>query len=145
VFVPFGGMRQNTQYRAIFLTIMAIALWHDISIPLVVFGLYHAAGLIGHRYLKGRRPPRDDEPLLLRVPKAVALVAFFAFSLPLMVIQADQIVPVYSALVGVRCSATSRTRPRSSTDGSAASVPGRCRCCASWPGRWWAWSSSAPS
>ncbi|HTL24191.1 MAG TPA: MBOAT family O-acyltransferase [Mycobacteriales bacterium] len=102
VFVPFGGMRQNTQYRAIFLTIMAIALWHDISIPLVVFGLYHAAGLIGHRYLKGKRPPREDEPLLLRVPKVVALVAFFAFSLPLMVIQANQIVPVYSALVGVR-------------------------------------------
>ena len=102
VFVPFGGMRQNTQYRAIFLTIMAIALWHDISIPLVAFGLYHAAGLIGHRYVKGKRPPRTDEPLLLRVPKVVALVAFFAFSLPLMVIQTDQIVPVYSALVGVR-------------------------------------------
>lgn len=102
VFVPFGGMRQNTQYRAIFLTIMAIALWHDISIPLVVFGLYHAAGLIGHRFVKGRRPPREDEPLWLRVPKVAALVAFFGFSLPLMVIKADQIVPVYSALVGIR-------------------------------------------
>jgi alginate O-acetyltransferase complex protein AlgI len=102
VFVPFGGMRANTQYRAIFLTIMAIALWHDISIPLVVFGLYHAAGLIGHRYLKGKRPPRVDEPLSLRIPKVVALVAFFGFSLPLMVIQADQIVPVYSALAGIR-------------------------------------------
>jgi D-alanyl-lipoteichoic acid acyltransferase DltB (MBOAT superfamily) len=102
VFVPFGGMRANTQYRAIFLTIMAIALWHDISIPLVVFGLYHAAGLITHRFVKGKRPPRENEPLLLRVPKVVALVAFFGFSLPLMVIKADQIVPVYSALVGIR-------------------------------------------
>jgi D-alanyl-lipoteichoic acid acyltransferase DltB (MBOAT superfamily) len=101
VFVPFGGMRQNTQYRAIFLTIMAIALWHDISIPLVVFGLYHAAGLITHRWVKGKRPPREHEPVLLRTAKAFALVAFFGFSLPLMVIQADQIVPVYSALVGL--------------------------------------------
>ena len=33
VFVPFGGMRRETQYRAIFFTMMAIALWHDISIP----------------------------------------------------------------------------------------------------------------
>jgi alginate O-acetyltransferase complex protein AlgI len=100
VFVPFGGMRQNTQYRAIFLTIMAIALWHDISIPLVIFGLYHATGLIGHRMLKSARPPRDHDALWLRVPKSAALFAFFAFSLPLMMINANQIVPVYSALVG---------------------------------------------
>jgi hypothetical protein len=30
----------------------------------------------------------------------VAVVCFFGLSLPLMVINADQIVPVYSALVG---------------------------------------------
>jgi D-alanyl-lipoteichoic acid acyltransferase DltB (MBOAT superfamily) len=102
VFVPFGGMRENTQYRAIFLTIMAIALWHDISIPLVVFGLYHASGLIGHRWVKSKRPPRPDEPWSLRVPKMVALVTMFGLSLPLMVISTDQIIPVYSALVGVR-------------------------------------------
>jgi alginate O-acetyltransferase complex protein AlgI len=102
VFVPFGGMRANTQYRAIFLTIMAIALWHDISIPLVVFGLYHATGLIGHRWFAGKRPPVSPQPLYLGVGKAVAMFVFFAFSLPLMVISADQIIPVYSALVGVR-------------------------------------------
>ncbi len=101
VFVPFGGMRENTQYRAIFLTIMAIALWHDISIPLVIFGLYHAAGLMGHRYLLTKRQPRPDETFLLRLPKMVAMVAFVGFSMPLFVIQADQIIPVYSHLVGV--------------------------------------------
>jgi alginate O-acetyltransferase complex protein AlgI len=101
VFVPFGGMRERTQYRAIFLTIMAIALWHDISIPLVVFGLYHAAGLIGHRYLLTKRQPRPGETFLFRLPKMAAMVAFFGLSLPLMVIKASQIVPVYSHLVGV--------------------------------------------
>jgi alginate O-acetyltransferase complex protein AlgI len=101
VFVPFGGMRENTQYRAIFLTIMAIALWHDISIPLVIFGLYHAAGLMGHRYLLTKRQPRPDETFLFRLPKMVAMVAFVGFSMPLFVIQADQIIPVYSHLVGV--------------------------------------------
>lgn len=101
VFIPFGGMRANTQYRAIFLTIMSIALWHDISIPLVVFGLYHAAGLIGHRYVSSKRPPREVRTFWGRLPKMVALVGFFGLSLPLMVINANQIVPVYSALVGV--------------------------------------------
>jgi alginate O-acetyltransferase complex protein AlgI len=102
VFVPFGGMRQRTQYRAMFLTIMAIALWHDISLPLVIFGIYHATGLIGHRWVKSKRPPPAAETFLRRLPKMAAVVAFFALSLPLVAINADQIVPVYSALVGVK-------------------------------------------
>lgn len=102
VFIPFGGMRAKTQYRAIFLTIMAIALWHDISIPLVIFGLYHAVGLIGHRYLVSKRPAPVAEPFLRRLPKMIAVVAFVGLSLPLIAIQTNQIVPVYSALVGVR-------------------------------------------
>ncbi len=100
VFVPFGGMRQETQYRAIFLTIMAIAMWHDISIPLVIFGLYHAAGLIGHRYVNSKHPARLSESFFRRLPKMAAMVTFFGLSLPLVVVNADQIIPVYSALVG---------------------------------------------
>jgi len=101
VFVPFGGMRERSQYRAMVLTIMAIAMWHDISIPLLVFGLYHAAGLVGHRYLLTKRQPPADEPLFRRVAKAGALFAFVDLSLPLMVVKANQIVPVYSHLIGV--------------------------------------------
>ena len=44
-------MRRETQYRAIFVTMMAIALWHDLSLPLIVFGLYHSCGLVGARLL----------------------------------------------------------------------------------------------
>ena len=99
VFIPFGGMRPQTQYRAIFLTIMAIAMWHDISLSLVVFGLYHAAGLMGHRWAKARRPPREDQSRVLVVAKVTAQFVFFSFSLPLVVISADQIIPVYSALL----------------------------------------------
>jgi alginate O-acetyltransferase complex protein AlgI len=102
VFIPFGGMRQHTQYRAIFLTIMAIALWHDISFPLVIFGLYHAAGLMGHRYVKSKRPPPENEPFLRRLPKMALLVGFFGLSLPLTAVGLNQVVPVYSALVGVK-------------------------------------------
>jgi alginate O-acetyltransferase complex protein AlgI len=99
VFVPFGGMRPKTQYRAIFLTIMAIAMWHDISISLAVFGLYHAAGLMGHRWLRARRPPREAPPRTLVVAKAGANFMYVAVSLPLIAIQSDQIVPFYSALL----------------------------------------------
>lgn len=102
VFVPFGGMRKQTQYRAMFLTIMAIALWHDISIPLVIFGLYHAAGLIGHRFVSARRPANASETFVRRLPKMAALLAFVSLSLPLMAIKANQIVPVYSALLGAK-------------------------------------------
>jgi D-alanyl-lipoteichoic acid acyltransferase DltB (MBOAT superfamily) len=102
VFVPFGGMRPQTQYRAIFLTIMCIALWHDISIPLVIFGLYQAAGLIGHRWLRGKRPPPNPQPLPLTIAKAAGQFMFFAFSLPLFVLSANQIIPFYTAMVGIR-------------------------------------------
>ena len=55
---------------------------------------------MGHRWLKGRRPPPDPQPLPLTVAKATGQFMFFAVSLPLMVITTDQIVPVYSALLG---------------------------------------------
>src|SRR3954447_19820649 len=99
--VPCGGMRPHTQYRAIFFTIMAIALWHNISIPLVIFGLYHAAGLIGHRGLAERRPPRSAETWAQRLPKVAALFTFFAISVPLLELTTSQVVPFYSAMVGV--------------------------------------------
>ena len=38
VFVPMGGMRARTQYPAIVATMMVIALWHGLSIPLVSSG-----------------------------------------------------------------------------------------------------------
>lgn len=102
VFIPFGGMRQRTQYRAIFFTIMAIALWHNISIPLVIFGLYHAVGLIGHRWLAERRPPAQNEPWHQRLPKTAALFTFYAISVPLLELTTSQVVPFYSAMVGVK-------------------------------------------
>ena len=60
VFVPMGGMRAQTQYVAIVATMMVIALWHDLSIPLVIFGLYHSAGLIIHRRWVAGHPRRAD-------------------------------------------------------------------------------------
>jgi len=102
VFIPVGGMRRESQYRAIFLSMMVIALWHNVSIPLILFGLYHTVGLIGHRVVAARRPPKPDEGLALVVPKALVQFAFVAVSLPLLVLNSNQLIPFYSSLMGLQ-------------------------------------------
>ena len=101
VFVPLGGMRPQHQYRAIFATIMVIALWHDLSLALVAFGLYHAAGLIGHRMLVSHRRPRADPPVWLRVAKMGLLFVFVTFSFPMLVMRSSDLVHFYGRLFGV--------------------------------------------
>lgn len=55
IFIPLGGFRKKTQFIAIFCTIMTIALWHDLSVSLILFGCYHAAGLIVVRIWQDRQ------------------------------------------------------------------------------------------
>ncbi len=57
VFTPIAAGHPERQYLATFVTMMLIALWHGVSWATFVFGLYHAASLIGHRMLEARRPP----------------------------------------------------------------------------------------
>jgi D-alanyl-lipoteichoic acid acyltransferase DltB (MBOAT superfamily) len=102
VFVPLGGFRQRSQYLAITATMMVIALWHDISVPLVIFGVYHTCGLIGARLLNRVRPAATQPSLLLQTGKAVLLFAFVAFSLPLLTLRLAEIGQFYSSLVGLR-------------------------------------------
>lgn len=98
VFVPLGGMRSRSQYLAIVATIMVIALWHDLTIPLVVFGVYHAIGLVAHRVAATRRPPTGAGRL--GVLKPVALFTFVMLSLPLLVVDLGDVGGFYAALVG---------------------------------------------
>lgn len=102
VFVPLGGMRQRTQYLAIAATMMVIALWHDITLPLVIFGVYHAAGLIGNRILNERRPAATEPSTALTVGKAVLLFLYVTASLPLLSLKFDQLGHFYGALLGYR-------------------------------------------
>jgi alginate O-acetyltransferase complex protein AlgI len=101
VFIPLGGMRPQHQYRAIFATIMVIALWHDLSIPLVIFGLYHSAALIGHRFLVTRRPPAPAPSLWLRWSKSGALFTMVAISLPLLTLSLANVPDFYGRLLGI--------------------------------------------
>lgn len=98
VFVPLGGMRQNRQYIAVFATIMVIALWHNISWGLVVFGLYHAAGLITQRFLAAKRPPSDNR--FIKVIKMPLLFTYVMISLPLLALELPQAADFYRAMIG---------------------------------------------
>jgi D-alanyl-lipoteichoic acid acyltransferase DltB (MBOAT superfamily) len=99
VFVPLGGMRRRSQYLAIVATIMVIALWHDLTLPLIIFGIYHAIGLVAHRYSVGVRPARPESGIAALKP--VALFTFVMLSLPLLVIDIGDVGGFYAALVGV--------------------------------------------
>ena len=99
VFVPLGGMRANRQYVAVFATIMVIALWHNISYGLLIFGLYHAAGLIGQRLLASRRPPSSSS--VVRLLKMPVLFTYVMLSLPLLALELDPAMDFYRAMIGV--------------------------------------------
>ena len=102
VFVPLGGMRQRSQYVAIAATMMVIALWHDISVPLVLFGIYHTCGLIGARLLNQVRPAAAEPSWLLQTGKGVLLFTFVTLSLPLLTLRWAEIGSFYDSLVGFR-------------------------------------------
>ncbi len=99
VFTPLGGMRANRQYVAVFATIMVIALWHDISLSLIVFGLYHATGLIGQRLIASRRAPSENR--IVRWAKTPLLFTFVMLSLPLLALELADAADFYRAMIGV--------------------------------------------
>ena len=100
VFTPLGGMRAKRQYVAVFATIMVIALWHDISWALVVFGLYHGTGLIGLRIANRFRPANPNPSMGLRLVKNLAMFVFVLLGLPLLILELGDAPDFYTALVG---------------------------------------------
>jgi D-alanyl-lipoteichoic acid acyltransferase DltB (MBOAT superfamily) len=98
VFVPMGGMRARTQYVAIAATMMVIALWHNLSIPLVVFGLYHTAGLIGHRWWVARHPVDKGRGIARRAGAWALFFVFYLLSLPLLMLELAALPDFYERL-----------------------------------------------
>ena len=102
VYVPLGGYRKKTQYIAIFATILAIALWHDLSLGMILFACYHGAGLIIHRYYSDRTSKdkkADIVPILWG--KILATYLFVVLSFPLLVMPLDKAGQFYLSLVGL--------------------------------------------
>ena len=99
VFVPMGGMRSRTQYPAIVSTMMVIALWHDLSLPLVLFGVYHATGLVLHRLWVSRHPVPKPRPVVRRLAANLVFFVYYLISLPLLSLDLSQLPLFYERLL----------------------------------------------
>lgn len=102
VFVPLGGMRANRQYVASVATIMVIALWHAISLNMVIFGSYHAVGLIAHRLLENRRKKEKQKlspSVFVKSAKAFGVFVYVALSIPLFTLRFEDIPGFYANLL----------------------------------------------
>jgi alginate O-acetyltransferase complex protein AlgI len=101
VFVPMGGFRSKTQFLAIYLTMMTIALWHDITLAMFAFGTYHAFGLIVHRTLSERGINILPQGTAANALRVLVTYLFVALSFPLLVMPLDRALEFYSSLVGI--------------------------------------------
>ena len=104
VYILVGGFRKETQYIAIFATMMVIALWHSPDLALVAFGCYHSALLITERVLemharKVKRKPAKAWPIVAF--KTLATFLLIIVSIPLLVLERGNIPGFYTALFGL--------------------------------------------
>ena len=111
IFVPAGGYRAQTQYRALFLTMMAIALWHNLNLSMLVFGLYHFTAQMIYRRHAAKHVAKgvaiSGHPLPAALPwhrqAGYALLTYFVVLLSFPLISADfgKALTFYKALVGL--------------------------------------------
>ncbi len=99
VYIAAGGYRAETQYFALFLTMMAIALWHSITISMVVFGTYHFCLLALHR-LYSQKIDTQKSALPKRVAYTLMTDFFVLLGFPLVLHRLPDLLPFYAALVG---------------------------------------------
>jgi D-alanyl-lipoteichoic acid acyltransferase DltB (MBOAT superfamily) len=101
IFVPSGGYRPRTQYRAILATMMVIALWHDITWPLVLFGLCHGVGLIVHRIYLGLKGTATFPQWHDHASRLITYL-FVTISFPLLFLPINKLTEFYLAMIGLR-------------------------------------------
>lgn len=99
VFVPVGGFRKERQYIALFLTMMTIALWHDISLNMVAFGLYHAAALMIQRVWSSRFQLSGSASRMLAPVFVLMTFLTATLGLPMLVLPLDTAMEFYNALL----------------------------------------------
>ncbi len=101
-YVPLGGYRKKTQYLALFATILVIALWHDLSLGMIIFATYHGAGLIIHRYFSDRKAKDTKADNFITLwSKILATYLFVVLSFPLLVMPLEKAGQFYLSLVGL--------------------------------------------
>lgn len=98
VFIPLGGFRKKSQYRAVFLTMMVIALWHGLTLPMVVFGVAHGTALIVLRILGNLPVFQRRQERWFRVCSTILTFLFVAATIPLHIVSGDWLWPYYRLL-----------------------------------------------
>ncbi|NQZ13238.1 MAG: hypothetical protein HRT94_00240, partial [Alphaproteobacteria bacterium] len=78
-----------------------IALWHDVSIGMVLFALYHGIGLIVHRIWSDKRGKAKESNIVFNWLNIFATYMFVVLSFPLLVMPLDKAGQFYLALVGM--------------------------------------------
>lgn len=104
VFTPFGGMRANRQYIAIFMTIMVIALWHGLTWSIFAFGLFHAIIMMAHRYLLNRKQEKQEkveDNIASLWFKRFCVFTFVSFSIPALILPTRESLIFYAGLFGL--------------------------------------------
>lgn len=78
---PSVAASTRSPYLAIFAAMLFIGLWHEFSPKYLLWGLYHGAGIMAHRYYQrsGFRILPFDNALLRRGASALATVATLHF------------------------------------------------------------------
>ncbi len=99
VYTAMVGRRAERQYAATTVTMILIGLWHSITWASFVFGLYHAASLVGHRLVERRRSASTVP--VWRFAKPVIVFVWFGLSLPLLQLDLGGALDFYAALAGL--------------------------------------------
>lgn len=103
VFVPLGGYRHKRHIFALAGTMMTIAIWHALSLSMVLFGLYHTVGLMAHRQFtkwKEQNGVKSGGPAL-QAASMLATYIFVLLSFPLIALPFQNAVAFYAVMFGI--------------------------------------------
>ena len=98
VFIPLGGYRKNSEHLALYSMMITIGLWHDIKWSFVLYGVFHASGIMLERILRTRFALPSRASGLLGVALNLAVFMFVALGMPMVMLPVNQLLPFYISL-----------------------------------------------
>ncbi|MBK6896662.1 MAG: hypothetical protein IPH06_08740 [Alphaproteobacteria bacterium] len=103
IFVPLGGYRRERHLFAVACTMVSIALWHSLSLSMLIYGLYHTIGVIVHRYFSEWRQKRglNFETPIAQILCIFVTYVFVGFGFPLITLPLGTAFSFYATLLGL--------------------------------------------
>ncbi|MEI6575300.1 MAG: MBOAT family O-acyltransferase [Bacteroidota bacterium] len=94
IFIPLASHSRNA-FLAIVATMITIGVWHELSFRYILWGIYHALGIIFYenyaRFTKGRFPDRKRLTMIRKAVGMIITLVFVIMSFPLTTIINDYI------------------------------------------------------